>query len=530
MQQKPVRFLVLLLGAALIFLTSVRSMADINEERKAQETIMYYLDLLRSENFVSAMGLWEPSCLEQSLRMGIEYDGIPIKADCRSPFVYDYENMKRFLPDAIASKAVLDSTTFRWKLDAKPDSGKISYFYYTTLVDGYYWIVPPHYYYSRDWPVRETEYFRFIINPERMEHYNEVGARALDEAVETMAAELHVPPEKIAMLAEKKIDYYLCKDGFEVENLSGVRDGGVYTIDFDAVITCFFPHYHKVALLMINLKLERPPLFTIPFMRDGMATSLGGRWQRAPEVVYDFGDYIMKYDIVRPDSILTYGQYNDATAGDVTSPVGACLSRYIYQQFGDELYFDLYRKLSGDYESVVGLTPGGIQQTAASILDMDWSEIKTGFADFMEKRRQRRGLIHPGETETDRALIDSDGLRLSMSDKWIKVEYRYDSTTANEVNLLFGKDEMLEESASMLFDEQYKKKRAFEGYRYGLRMDKNEIGLYDYAVNQIKAKFIDDPGTASDYYNSAERKITAYFNLNLVENIVDITGDYRILK
>jgi len=500
------------------------------DERNAQELIHYYLDLLRSGNYESARILWEPTCLEQSTRLNIRYDNIPIKADCNSPFVYDYDKLKAFLPDAIVSKAKLDSVTFRWKLEVTLDDDEIAHYYYTTLIDGYHWVIPPHYYYSKGWPVRESKYFRFMINPERLMHYNEIGIRALDDAVESIAAELHIAEEKLALLAEKKIDYYLCLDGSEVEKLSGVRDRGVYNVAFDAVITCFFPHYNKVALLLINLKLQELPLFTIPMMRDGLATSLGGRWQRAPEVVYDFGDYIMKYDIIDPDSVLTYRQYYDIAAGDVTSPVGACLSKYIYLQFGEDIYFELYRLLSGDYEFVTGLTPEQIKQSMTSTVDLEWSDFLAGFHGFMEKRRQCHGLIHPGNVETDKILIDRDGLILSASDKWLKIEYKNYPEEHLEVNLLLDRDSVLTEKASMLFDEQYKDRYSFEGYRYGIKLDKNEIGLYDYATNQIKAKFIDDPGGELLYYDSVQHKVSAYFDISLIENSdMDVT-DYRILK
>jgi len=499
-------------------------------ETKAGELIYDYLDLLRSGNFESAAGLWEPSCREQALRLGLVYDNIPVKADCASPYVYDYENLKDYLAAAITSKAVLDSTTIRWKLESAFEGKEVSYFYYTSLIDDYYWIIPPHYYYSQGWPTMESKYFRFIINPDLLNHANEISVRSLDEIVEKIAAELMIPEERLAVLAEKKIDYYLCRDEVEVGKLAGTRGQGFYNRGFDVVITSFMPNYHEVSLLMINFKLQNQPQFTIPFIREGLATIYGGCWQRAPEVVFDFGGYILRYDIIKIDSILTYDQFNDKTNGDITNPVGACLVNYLYRQLGVSKFFDLYRSLSGDHDFVSGLTTENVKQMVETAMEKKWPDIEIGFFAFMEECRNNHGLIYPGQVETDRVLIDKDGLVLSASDKYMMVEYTDGSDLQSGINILLKRENSLAKKSSILFDEQYKDSYDFEGYRFGIRLDKNEIGLYDYATNQIRAKFIDDPGIESPYYDTVSHKIRAYFDIGLIGEIAPQNGDYKILK
>lgn len=520
----------ILIGAGLLILISAGTGYASADEAKAQEIIHYYLDLLRSGNFESAKGLWEPSCLEQSERLGIQYDGISIKADCGSPFVYDYDKMKMFLPDGIVSKLTLDSNTTRWKVEGTIDSEKTVYFYFTSLIGDYYWIAPPHFCFSQGWPVVESRYFRFVINPDRMIHYNDFIASSLDETVESLAAELSIPAEKLDLLADKKIDYYLCLDDREVEKLAGRNNREGYDRGFDIIITRFIPDFHKVALLLLNFKLENPPLFTLPVIREGLATCLAGQWQRAPEVVFDFGDYILKYDIVKLDSILTYEQYMDVTSGDITSPVGACFAKYIYSQLGDEVFFRLYRALSGDYKTISGLTTDDIKRIVESVMNQPWSDIESGFFGFLEQRRPEHGLIFPGEIAADKVLIDDSGLVISASDKWIRVEYQSRDDERIELNLLLDKETQLEGKESMLFDEQYRTTSGYDGYRYGIKLDKNEIGLYDYAVNQIKAKFIDDPGVASPYYDSTNHKVSAYFDIGLIGGTLPDNKSYRILK
>ena len=520
----------ILIGASCLILMSAEKASAEADEARAQEIIHYYLDLLRSGNFESAKGLWEPSCLKQSERLGIQYDGIAIKADCGSPFVYDYDKMKIFLPDGIVSKLTLDSNTTRWKVEGTIDSVKTVYYYFTSLVGDYYWIAPPHFCFSQGWPVVESKYFRFVINPDRMIHYNDFIAGSLDETVESLASQLSIPAEKLALLAENKIDYYLCLDDHEVEKLAGRNNREGYDRGFDIIITRFIPDFHKVALLLLNFKLENPPLFTLPAIREGLATCLAGQWQRAPEVVFDFGDYILKYDIIELDSILTYEQYLDITSGDITSPVGACFAKYIYSQLGDDGFFGLYRALSGDYKTISGLTADDIKRIIESNMKQPWADLESGFFGFLEKRRSQHGLIYPGEVATEKVLIDDSGLVISASDKWIKVEYQSRDDGRIELNLLLDREARLEGKKSMLFDEQYHTASGYEGFRYGIKLDKNEIGLYDYAVNQIKAKFIDDPGVESPYYDSTDHKVSAYFDIGLIGGTLPDIQSYLIMK
>ena len=71
----------LILSLFIILWSSPQVLPASLDENKAGEFIYYYLDLLRSGNFQSAAGLWEPTCREQASRLGLAYDNITIKAD-----------------------------------------------------------------------------------------------------------------------------------------------------------------------------------------------------------------------------------------------------------------------------------------------------------------------------------------------------------------------------------------------------------------------------------------------------------------
>ncbi|UCD95251.1 MAG: hypothetical protein JSU69_04165, partial [Candidatus Zixiibacteriota bacterium] len=287
-------FAVLVIFLASTSLTARSTYAGTDDSR-SRNLMQYYFDLVKSGNFESAQGLWEPSTQARAARLNIEYDNAPVKTDCGSPVIYNFERVKDLIPAGLYSMANIDSGVIRWKFEGEIDGEKFRHFYFTADIGGYYWLIKPQDYYAKDWPLEVSKYFRFYISPDRVDHFNNIIVEALDAFVDEAAERILIAPERMNLLAEQKIDYYLCSSENEVDKLSGQRSRGVYDRGSDAVITTFIPHYHQVALLMINFKLRTLPLFTQSFLRMGLATYLGGRWQRAPEVVFDFGDYILKY-------------------------------------------------------------------------------------------------------------------------------------------------------------------------------------------------------------------------------------------
>ena len=521
--------LILVMFLAFIFVAPIGTCAG-SDDSKSRNLMQYYFDLMKSGNYESALGLWEPSTLARAARLEIEYDNIPVKPDCGSPVIYDYERVREILPGGLYSIANIDSGVVRWKFEEEVDGEKYRHFYFTADIGGYWWLIRPQDYYARDWPMEVSKYFRFYISPDRTDHLNGIIVEALDTFVDRVAERILITPERMALLAQQKIDYYLCNSESEVEKLSGQRCRGIYDPGSDAVISTFIPHYHQVALLLTNFKLQALPLFTQSFLRMGLATYLGGRWQRAPEVVFDFGDYILKYDIVELDSVLSFAGFNDPANGDVTYPVGACLAEYFYSSLGSDGFFNLYRALSGSYREVAMSPVSETKERIASALNTSWEEIEQNFARFMESRRDRHGLIYPGNVKTNEVIADREGLTLSVSDKWLKVEYQAGDTEKPDVNIIFGKTPVLDGKASLLFDEQHQNRLEYRGYRYGIKLDMNEIGLYDYATNQIKAKFIEDPADKSAYFDIDKNKVTAYFDKSLLNGMLPGKEDCLIVK
>ncbi len=525
--------ILLLSGLFLLTTLNVSYSSESLDNRLSQEVIDYYFDLVLSGNYESASGLWEPSSLARANRLGIEYENIGVKIDCTSPIIYDFDRMRNYITQGVHSVAVIDSQVIRWKfrVDKEGDEGeKTSHFYFTAKTGGYYWLITPQDYYARDWNMHESRYFRFYINPVKDNYYNDLAAKSLDDFVDKVADKLSISPERMKILEEMKIDYYLCKSSYEVTLLTGEKERGVYDPASDAIITSLIPHYHKVALLLVNFKLQKLPLFTVPFLRQGLAGFLGGRWQRSPEVVYDFGAYILKYGILNVDSLFEGDKLDIQESGDIASPVDACLAEYLWTKLGMTQFFSLYRALSGDYRYILELSAVSIKDRITEAVGQDWDSFKSDFMSYVTGDKSDQGLIRPGDVKTDRVLIDEDGLTISASQDWLKIEYKAGKENEPSVLLLFDKVPEMDGKISMLYLEQHSLDTTYEGYRYGIKLDKNEIGLYDYAANLIVAKYVDNFTSDTDYYDKARNKVTAYLDIRLLGGILPGESEYLILK
>jgi hypothetical protein len=248
-----------------------------------------------------------------------------------------------------------------------------------------------------------------------------------------------------------------------------------------------------------------------------LAVCLGGRWQRSPGVIFAFGEYILKYDIMDIDSVLAFNDVADTAAGDLVYPVGACLAEYLYNTLGEDRFFELYRALSGKRREVQDFTVDDVRTTIMKAAGQSWEEFGTAFRSFVDSQAPYRGLIYPGTVEAKRILIDQEGVAISCSDKWIQVSYQPNDSGMTEVSVLFDEVPEMHGKSSVLFAEQFKGIRDYTGFRFGLKMDKNEIGLYDYATNQIVAKYIDNIESGSGYFAPESNKITAYFDISLLQ-------------
>ncbi len=518
-------YLALFLGSILPFNANGKP-----DEQVAAESLIDYFDLIRSGNYESALSMWEPSTIKRATRLGIEYNNIPVKPDCNSPVLNNLDLIRERLNNGITSKAILDTGIIRLHFSAETKSGPIKYLYYAKKLGNYFWFIYPQDYYAANWPIYDSKYFRFYLNPKRDNSYNKIAAASLDSFVEKIAKIISISPDRLNVLEKEKIDYYLCYNDQEVSRITGIQTDGTYDRASDAIISSIFPEFHLIAQLLVNTKLQKLPLFTLPVMQEGLAISLGGRWHRSPEVILDFGEYILDYKLTEIDSVLTAIESANNEMSDITFPIEACLIDHIYKSLGNDKFFQLYRSLSGDIGFVNNLTADEVKNIIANSFEQSWAEFKKQFEDIIARDNYHGGQILPGQIETNRELLNDGGLVVSSSDDWLQINYTDQNGQNREANLMFFKPASLEGKISALFNEQYKKEQEYKGYRFGIRIDMNEIGLYDYATNQLKAKYVYNFAPDPAYFDSTSGKISAYFDIKLLDGILPGDSDYEIIK
>ena len=240
--------------------------------------------------------------------------------------------------------------------------------------------------------------------------------------------------------------------------------------------------------------------------------------------------HILDYKLIEIDSVLATIKNEGSEMPDITFPIEACLVDYIYNFLGADKFFQLYRSLSGDIGFINGLTIEEVKNIIANSFNQSWPEYKRQFEDYIASDNSHGNQIFPGRTKTNQELLNESGLVVSSSDKWLEISFSDINSQNPEATLMFFKPASLNGKSSKLFNEQYNDGREYKGYRFGIRIDANEIGLYDYAINQLKAKYVYNFAPDPAYFDSAGGKISAYFDIKLLDGNLPGNSDYEIIK
>ena len=194
-------------------------------------------------------------------------------------------------------------------------------------------------------------------------------------------------------------------------------------------------------------------------------------------------------------------------------------------------FFDLYRKFSRSDASLDTLNHLEVRRMLAEGLGLpDWAAVQAGFSAYLDSASTRFAVAQPGIRKDGRELIHSDRVIVKLDKDWLSFEFSPESLKeVTEANFLFGKNPRLANIHSYLFDEQYQQGYPFDGYRYGVRIDQNEAGLYDYGTNELIAKYIWGITPSDEYYEASDRKVRVSFRTTLFGKNLPAAGDYTVL-
>jgi hypothetical protein len=271
-----------------------------------------------------------------------------------------------------------------------PDAGFSKIFYFD---DGF---ISNSTYFTSKWQKRESKYFSFSI--EEPKYFNDYCIERLDDFVDMIADTLHLTISEKRILEKEKIGYIFCKDENSVEKITGFKAKGMAMLGSDEVVTSYQTHFHEVAHILINYKLKKLGLYTLPFFMEGFAVATGGRGGMAPRVVTDLGYYLQKSGILSYDSILTNtGFYNNDAS--MSYAVAGLYNSFLLNELGGERYLELYSKVNGDLEDLKLLKP-----------DMFNLPSDVEYYEYMEKCA-KDSLMFTDSGDTIKPILFIEGIR-----------------------------------------------------------------------------------------------------------------------
>jgi hypothetical protein len=481
-------------------------------------TLSEYFDLLVSGNLESALYLWTQEDIDRASRFGIEFEGIPLKVDCTSPVIRDLPKMKNYLQPPVRTFSELDPNFNRMEFSQLVDGAMVEHYYYVFFDGEYHWLTHPQNYFAQDWPVSESKYFRLHVDPLGTGVPNDIALATADDFIESLADSLDLSKEDMKNLRQKKIEYFYCHSDSVVMDITGHRIKGTLDLATNDIISAFFPHYHELTHLLVNIKLKRLPLYTQPLMREGIAVYFGGRWGKAAASLLDLACFLYQEQIVDLDSLLTMRDFDANSSADIAYPVAGLFVAYLVDEIGHDKFLDLYRSLSGNFPTVYGMTRVDVKNIIGAALDKaDWGMVLDGFKAYQEEATSERAIVAPGTIDGGKELLRGEGYVVRSDKNWLAFEFSGTTDQGVTGNLLFDLETDLASAVSELYIRQYGDSIPFSGYRYGIRFDQNEAGLYDYATNELLAKYIWGISPSDEYYDEAGRTVTLKFRKELFD-------------
>jgi len=519
--------IILCLLLCLVFINNGFTQSSAKE---ATETLAYYFDLLVSGNLESAKGLWTDPVIERSSRFGINYKDIPMKLDCASPVVRNLPVMRDFVFKPTRQVTVLGGGNFfKMEYSALVKGTQIKHFYYAYFDGEYYWLTHAQEYYTRDWPVTETKYFRVHYHPDRGAFMNPVIFSEADKFIENTAKKLGLSKSDIKMIEEKKIEYYYCPDDKTVEDISGYKVKGYLDLPTNDVISSFFPHFHEISHLLINFRLRDLPLYTQPIVREGFAVNLGGRWGKSLDALNYLGNFLYDQKFIELDSITSMERFEKHATADMAYPMSGMFCSFVIDKIGVEKFLDLYLQLSGNYDTLYNMSPSDVEMIFTKALGMaDWMIIQEEFGNYINQIGNTDTPFKPGIDENGKIVLENDQIKVTEKDDWLSFRITNTNDSIPNGTFLFGKDEELDGSRSLLFEEQQDDNITMDGFRYGLVFDVNEAGLYDYATHLLLGKYIFGLTPSDEYQTIDNNTISLKFNKRLSGNTLPSEEDHKL--
>ncbi len=473
-----------------LLLYSQIAMAEISQD-EVQAFFYGYVAALKAGDNRFALNHWSLLDRTWSDQLGIRYKDTPIKVDAGSQILENLDALK-----AGTAKVTVDTIT------VNRGFARISYSLKTqdTTYTGVYYAVTTSTVepslastlrvFTESWEQAEGKYFDLTYRDLTLLQNGNITAA--DQFVEETAKTLGISDAKMANLEKAKFRIILCESYGEVQMLTGLPAHGVFYRPLDAVVSKFLPPYHEIAQLLVAYANDSIPYYTLPFIEEGTATFLGGRWGRSPEVMLYVGSYIYLNNYHEWDKLLTYDGFRGMEDNpDFSYPVAGLFCKFLFEKLGHEKYFKLYRELSGSEEQVKAITQKKFESLAAAATGKSWTVLESEFKAFV--KTQKYAGISAGAPNKGKLVYESGTPNFSLRILEDSAHYNvFVSPKADgaKAALLIGSTQTADAYQSSLYKE-YFSDNSWQQQHYALMFStkENEIGTYDFYTNVITGKY-----------------------------------------
>jgi len=471
--------------AACVFL-SVAFPARAGEGEDPRDVLAAYLAASRAGDRDAAASCWLPADLDRSESLGVAYRGVPLKLDASSHLMTPGVAAAGE-PEIGPPAGHPDDGPLRFTVTFPTTPAPVTSDYVAIREDGRWWLASPSTALAGDWPVTETRYLRFRVQPGRP-----LLRRATDELdlfVEEVGARLGISPSAMERLAAEKIDYLLC-DEKVVEAIAGAPTRGVAMLPVDAVVTSEPFHTHELAHLLVGYAAWDLGLYSLPALQEGIAVHLGGRWGRSPAVLEELGRYVLANDFAPVEGFLSWKDFRDQLPDLVYAPAGI-LAGYLLEDLGPEGFLDLYRDSSGWPDALAARSGPEIQADLERRLGLDPGGLSAALAAHLETLAG--GGIEPGgdEVRGDARVLKEGGLEVGIvtGEEWILFDVRAESGDPAGSVLLGPAGDPAD--PGRLYAERFPG-REYRGETGAVVFGPGEAGYYDFGTDILVAKYVHD--------------------------------------
>ncbi len=335
--------------------------------------------------------------------------------------------------------------------------------------------ITPLTYFTRNWKKQSGKYFDFLISDEKL--FNSYCIDMLDEFVERTASLLKYNASELQLLKEQKILYVFCSNQEEIANITGSVSKGRYLSELDAVATTYSCHFHEVAHLLLNYKINENSLYPTPFLQEGFAVAIGGRGGQSNNVLNDVGYFIARYNYANYKPLFSYNNFMKEDPS-ISYPLAGIFSKFLLEALNVDDYLSFYNQIKID--------------TTQKIFD-DFNKYIAEYKSFR-----------------DITFIPSEDVKEIIADS------SFFLTSKNPIK----------NYSSAKFTEIFKEK-VYKGEKYYFSVDKKEINIYNLYSNELIASYVNSfADVPVDYFVNGKYKF--YISKTLLdEDLIDLTLSSR---